>query len=90
MIINLLKTEDQAMHAKKMALTTLRVQPQQQLCPQNINARRASCKQRGTHTNHSHDKCRFKDDVDTSKTYPNIGKAPPKKDKRTNQNSSKK
>ncbi len=29
-------------------------------------------------------------DVDTSKTYPNIGKAPPKKDKRTNQNSSKK
>ena len=46
--------------------------------PVKYQCRRASCKQRGTHTNHSHDKCRFKDDVDTSKPYPNIGKAPPK------------
>ncbi len=58
--------------------------------PAKYQCRRASCKKRGTHTNHSHNKCKFKDDVDTSKTYPNIGKAPPKKDKRTNQNSLKK
>jgi hypothetical protein len=45
--------------------------------------RRPSCKQRGTHTNHTHNKCRFKDDVVTSKAYPNIGKAPPKKVKRS-------
>jgi hypothetical protein len=57
--------------------------------PTKFHCRRASCKQRDTHTNHAHNKYRFKDDVDTSKTYPNIGRAPPKKDKRTNQNSSK-
>ncbi len=37
MIINLLKTKDQAIHAIKLARTTLRVQPRQQPCPQNIS-----------------------------------------------------
>jgi len=58
--------------------------------PLKYQCRRTRCKQRGTQANHSHAKCRFKDDVDTSKPYPNIGKAPPKKDKRANQNSSQK
>ena len=35
---NLLKTEDQAIHATKMALTKIPTQPRQQPCPQNISA----------------------------------------------------
>ena len=58
--------------------------------PAKYQCRRTSCKRRGTHTNHTHNKCKFKDDVDTPKTYPNLSKAPPKKDKRTNQNPSQK
>ena len=58
--------------------------------PIKFQCRRQSCKQRGTSTNHTHNKCRFKDDVDTTKSYPNLSKAPPKIDKRINQNSSKK
>jgi hypothetical protein len=58
--------------------------------PTKYQCRRASCKQRGTNTNHAHNKCRFKDDVEPSKTYPNLGTAPLKKDQRTNKNSSQK
>jgi hypothetical protein len=58
--------------------------------PTKYQCRRTGCIQRGTHTNHAHNKCRFKDDVEASKTHPNIGRAPRKKDKHTNQNSSKK
>ena len=42
--------------------------------------RRPACKQRGTHKNHTHDDCRFKDH-DSSSTHlkhPNLGKAPGK------------
>ena len=52
--------------------------------PKKYQCRRASCKQRGTNTNHAHNKCRFKDDVEPSKTYPNLGTAPLKQDQRTN------
>ncbi len=59
--------------------------------PAKYQCRRAGCVKRGTHTNHTHNKCKFRDDAESSKTYPNLTKAPPKKgDKRTNQNSSKK
>jgi hypothetical protein len=58
--------------------------------PTKFQCRRAGCKQRGTHTNHAHNKCKFKDDVQPSKTYPNLGTAPQKKDQRTNKNSSQK
>jgi hypothetical protein len=58
--------------------------------PIKYQCRRTGCKQRGTNTNHTHNKCKFKDDVDTAKTYPNLSKAPLKKDKRNNQNTSQK
>jgi hypothetical protein len=53
--------------------------------PFGKHCRRASCKQRGTHKNHAHDDCRFKD-RDASSTphkHPNLGKAP-RKNKDTN------
>ena len=48
--------------------------------PFGKHCRRSSCKQRGTHKNHTHDDCRFKD-RDASSTphkHPNLGKAPRK------------
>ena len=48
--------------------------------PFGKHCRRPSCKQRGTHKNHTHDECRFKDN-DTSSTHhkhPNLGQAPRK------------
>jgi hypothetical protein len=38
---------------------------------------RKSCRQRNTHTNHTHDECKFKES--SSKNHPNLGKAPAKK-----------
>ena len=48
--------------------------------PFGKHCRRASCKQRGTHTNHTHDECRFKDERSSSgqPKHPNLGKAPRK------------
>ena len=48
--------------------------------PFGKHCRRASCKQRGTHKNHAHDDCRFKDRdaSSTSHKHPNLGKAPRK------------
>jgi hypothetical protein len=46
--------------------------------------KRPDCIQRGTNTNHTHDQCKFKDRV-SGKRYPNIGKAPLKRTKQTNQ-----
>jgi hypothetical protein len=48
--------------------------------PFGKHCRRASCKQRGTHTNHTHDECRFKDESSSSgqPKHPNLGKAPRK------------
>ncbi len=48
--------------------------------PFGKHCRRTSCKQRGTHKNHTHDECHFKDS-DSSMTHhkhPNLGKAPSK------------
>ncbi len=53
--------------------------------PNNQQCRRPTCIQRGTNTNHAHDKCKFKDQP-TPTPYPNVGKAPPKRPKRTNHN----
>jgi hypothetical protein len=60
--------------------------------PAKYQCRRPDCVKRGNHTNHTHNKCKFRDGADASKTtYPNLTKAPPKKgNKRTNQNSSNK
>jgi hypothetical protein len=59
--------------------------------PAKYQCRRPDCVKRGNHTNHTHNKCKFRDGADASKTYPNLTKAPPKKgDKRTNLNSSNK
>ncbi len=45
--------------------------------PFGKHCRRASCKQRGTHKNHTHDECRFKDGDSSSvqRKHPNLGKA---------------
>jgi hypothetical protein len=53
--------------------------------PYKLQCKRPDCISRGTNTNHTSDQCRFKDKV-TEKSYPNIGKAPPKRTKRTNRN----
>ena len=59
--------------------------------PAKYQCRRPDCVKRGNHTNHTHNKCKFRDGADALKTYPNLTKAPPKKgDKRTPQNSSNK
>ena len=48
--------------------------------PFGKHCRRPSCKQRGTHTNHTHDECRYKDDKSSvvQPKHPNLGKAPRK------------
>ena len=51
--------------------------------PYKLQCKRPDCIARRTSTNHAHDKCRFKDKA-TEKPYPNIGKAPPKRIKKTN------
>ena len=38
MTTNLLETEDQTIHATKMALTKMPTQPRQQPCPRNFSA----------------------------------------------------
>ena len=48
--------------------------------------RRHGCRKRGTHTNHTHDECLFKDS-DTPR-HKNLGKAPPKKQRNTKTNAS--
>jgi len=52
--------------------------------PYKLQCKRPDCISRGTNTNHTSDQCRFKDKI-TDKPYPNIGKAPPKRTKQTNQ-----
>ncbi len=51
--------------------------------PYKLQCRRPDCIARRTSTNHAHDKCKFKDKA-TEKPYPNIGKAPSKRTKKTN------
>jgi hypothetical protein len=51
--------------------------------PYKLQCKRPDCIARRTSTNHAHDKCKFKDKA-TEKPYPNIGKAPPKRTKKTN------
>lgn len=48
--------------------------------PFGKHCRRPSCKQRGTHKNHTHDDCRFKDNEasTTPPKHPNLGQAPRK------------
>ncbi len=46
-----------------------------------------SCRKRGTHKNHTHDECRFKES-DTSAKHPNLGNAPAKKQRNAKTNSS--
>ena len=60
------------------------------------HCRRQQCRDRGTHTNHSHGDCKFKES-DTNKKvsfkgsdtrHPNLGKAPAKKQRNTKTNAS--
>ena len=57
------------------------------------HCRRQRCRDRGTHTNHSHSDCKFKEsdpnkkESDT-KHHPNLGKAPAKKQRNTKTNAS--
>ncbi len=57
------------------------------------HCRRQRCRDRGTHTNHSHSDCKFKES-DTNKkesdtkNHPNLGKAPAKKQRNTKTNAS--
>ncbi len=44
--------------------------------PFGEQCRHPPCKQRGTHTNHRHKDCRFKDGDQRSPKHPNLGKAP--------------
>ncbi len=43
-------------------------------------------KKRGTHTNHTHDECKFKESE--ANKHPNVGKAPPKKQRNAKTNAS--
>ena len=57
------------------------------------HCRRQRCRDRGTHTNHSHGDCKFKEsDVNKKesdpKQHPNLGKAPVKKQRNTKTNAS--
>ena len=58
--------------------------------PKRIKAseqcRRKSCRQRNTHTNHTHEDCKFKES--SGKNHPNLGKAPAKKQRNAKTNSS--
>ena len=53
--------------------------------PFKFQCKRAECIQRGTSKNHTSNQCKFKDGAST-KVYPNIGKAPPKRLKKPNRN----
>ncbi len=52
--------------------------------PFKFQCKRPECTQRGSSKNHTAKQCRFKNNTVT-KMYPNIGKAPPKRPKRTSQ-----
>jgi hypothetical protein len=52
--------------------------------PFKFQCKRAECIQRGSSKNHTSNQCRFKNNTAT-KVYPNIGKALPKRPKRSNQ-----
>ena len=58
--------------------------------PKRIKAseqcRRKSCRQRNTHTNHTHEDCKFKES--SGKIHPNLGKAPAKKQRNAKTNAS--
>jgi hypothetical protein len=49
--------------------------------------KRTNCRKRGTHKNHTHDECRFKESDSTTK-HPNLGNAPAKKQRNAKTNSS--
>jgi hypothetical protein len=58
--------------------------------PKRINSsdqcKRRDCRRRGTHTNHTHDECKFKESE--SAKHPNVGKAAPKKQRNAKTNAS--
>ncbi len=49
--------------------------------------KRSSCRKHGTHKNHTHNECRFKESDSTTK-HPNLGNAPAKKQRNAKTNSS--
>jgi hypothetical protein len=49
--------------------------------------KRTSCRKSGTHKNHTHDECRFKES-DSATEHPNLGNAPAKKQRNAKTNSS--
>jgi hypothetical protein len=51
------------------------------------HCKRTSCRKRGTHKNHTHDECRFKES-DSATKHPNLGNAPAKKQRNAKINSS--
>jgi hypothetical protein len=52
----------------------------------NDQCNRRDCRRRGTQKNHSHDECKFKESEPTK--HPNVGKAPPKKQRNAKTNAS--
>lgn len=79
------KTEHKSSKSKRIKLTE-KASPNPKRIKTSDQCRRKSCRKRGTHKNHSHDDCKFKESENTK--FTNLGKAPAKKQRNAKTNSS--
>lgn len=80
------KSDRQATKTKRTHMTDKPRTPNPKKIKSNDQCRRQKCRERGTHTNHTHNKCKFKES-DTPK-HKNLGNAPAKKQRNAKTNSS--
>ena len=79
------KSDRRSSKTKRTRMTDKR-SPNPKKAKSDDHCRRQRCKDRGTHTNHTHSECKFKES-DTPK-HPNLGKAPANKQRNSKTNSS--
>jgi hypothetical protein len=70
------KTEHKSSKSKRIKMTE-KASPNPKRIKTSDQCRRKSCRKRGTHKNHSHDDCKFKESENAK--FTNLGKAPAKK-----------
>ena len=79
------KSDHKSSRAKGIKMTD-KSSPNPKRIKSSDQCKRRDCRRRGTHTNHTHDECKFKESE--SAKHPNVGKAPPKKQRNAKTNAS--
>ena len=80
------KSDRQATKTKRTHMTDKPRTPNPKKIKSNDQCRRQKCRERGTHTNHTHNECKFKESDATK--HKNLGNAPAKKQRNAKTNSS--